>query len=366
MKHWMSVHESDRTPPPFSFKITGQFKDCLSRQIMEAIKIQYSRDNILNSKCEYLQNCITRLVVNEEDWEKKERERREEEIEREEAKKLEEFKKEKMAIHPEPSGQSERKRKRNNPETNPVHCSRNLSQGKMKLKPSTLAQGVATSTMPGPSLAVMGVGARHPNNKPNTRSPPEQEVQEQFGSGLATTDAKRAVPRKTSHKQPKKKNPKTDQYNLAWFSLWWLRMERDGLKESGMAVMKDKMQGFLAKGCSKTGPTLNHLMTTPAKRKASIVMDEPCPTQNCESPAKRRRNKFNTLVKFWNGRGEGESEKKSSQILHTTTNLENIHAKNYDTRGDQDLDFSESNPKMSDNLNVGGRPSSDRRRSFGV
>ena len=66
---------------------------------MEAIKIQYSRDNILNRKCEYLQNCITRLVVNEEDWERKERERREGETEKEEARRLEEFKKEKMTIH---------------------------------------------------------------------------------------------------------------------------------------------------------------------------------------------------------------------------------------------------------------------------
>ena len=57
-----------------------------------------------------------------------------------------------------------------------------------------MAQGVATSTMSVPSLAVMGVGARHPDNKPDMRSPPEQEVHEQFGSGLATTDAKRVVP----------------------------------------------------------------------------------------------------------------------------------------------------------------------------
>ena len=120
---------------------------------------------------------------------------------------------------------------------------------------------------------------------------------------------------------------------------------------------------FLAKGSRKTGPTVHHLLITPGKRKANIVMDEPCHTQICESPAKRRRKKFDKLVNFWNGGGEGNSEKK---ILHTTTNQENVHNRFSDTRRDQDLDFSKSNPKMSDKLNEGGRPSSDRRRSFGV
>ena len=47
---------------------------------------------MLNSKCEYLQNCITRITVNEETWERKERERREEESEKEEELRLEAFK----------------------------------------------------------------------------------------------------------------------------------------------------------------------------------------------------------------------------------------------------------------------------------
>ena len=71
VKHWMSFHPEHPTPPPFSFKVTQQFKDCMSRQVAEAIRIQHTKDNILNSKCEYLQNCITRLTVNEESWERK-------------------------------------------------------------------------------------------------------------------------------------------------------------------------------------------------------------------------------------------------------------------------------------------------------
>ena len=98
VKQWMSVHPEHPNPPPFKFKVTQQFKDCMSRQVAEAIRIQHTKDNILNSKCEYLQNCITRLTVNEEVWERKERERREEETEKEEADNLERFKREKLSI----------------------------------------------------------------------------------------------------------------------------------------------------------------------------------------------------------------------------------------------------------------------------
>jgi hypothetical protein len=45
----------------------------MSRQIAEALWIQRSSDNLLNSKCEYLQNCVTGTTVNEETWERKER-----------------------------------------------------------------------------------------------------------------------------------------------------------------------------------------------------------------------------------------------------------------------------------------------------
>ena len=55
--------------------ILQQLKDCLSRQVA----IQYTKDN---SKFEYLQNCITRKVVNEEDRDMKEEEREKEDAAR--------------------------------------------------------------------------------------------------------------------------------------------------------------------------------------------------------------------------------------------------------------------------------------------
>ena len=82
VKHWMSKHPENNILPPFRFKIVQQYRDCLSRQIGEAMRIFYSKDSLLNSKNEYLQNCISRITINEESWERKTRERREEEEER--------------------------------------------------------------------------------------------------------------------------------------------------------------------------------------------------------------------------------------------------------------------------------------------
>ena len=79
--------------PRMEFKITGRFEDALSRQVAEAMDIFYSRDRILNSKSEYIKNCISRLTLNETEWERKERERREEADELIKKDEIEKFKK---------------------------------------------------------------------------------------------------------------------------------------------------------------------------------------------------------------------------------------------------------------------------------
>ena len=45
------------------------------RQVGEAIKILHTGDNILNSKCEYIFNCIYRLTILEGYWGKRKSER---------------------------------------------------------------------------------------------------------------------------------------------------------------------------------------------------------------------------------------------------------------------------------------------------
>ena len=79
------------------FSITSRFRDCLSRQIGEALKINFSKDVLLNSKAEYLSNSGSRLTIKEDPWEMKERARKEEEQEEIDKKNAEEFKKLKTA-----------------------------------------------------------------------------------------------------------------------------------------------------------------------------------------------------------------------------------------------------------------------------
>ena len=74
----MTTHPSLPNPPKMGFTITGRFKDCLSRQISEALRITWSKDAILNSKAEYSHNSVNRLSVVEDVKERRERERLEE------------------------------------------------------------------------------------------------------------------------------------------------------------------------------------------------------------------------------------------------------------------------------------------------
>ena len=89
VKHWMSEHPDSSKCPVFSFRIIGRYRDCLSRQVAEALRIMYTTDQILNSKNEYMANCLTRLCVEEDRYERKKRERKEEEEEQQEIKELE-------------------------------------------------------------------------------------------------------------------------------------------------------------------------------------------------------------------------------------------------------------------------------------
>ena len=77
VKHWLTAHEDDETCPEFKFRIVANFKDCLSRQVTEAVMIHYSPDILLNSKNEYNANCLARVKVDESRYEQKNRERME-------------------------------------------------------------------------------------------------------------------------------------------------------------------------------------------------------------------------------------------------------------------------------------------------
>ena len=93
----MNSHPSLPSPPKMEFSITSSFRDCLSRQIGEALQISYSKDTLLNSKAEYMANSLSRLTMKEDPWELKERTRKEEELEELVKRQVEEFKKRKSA-----------------------------------------------------------------------------------------------------------------------------------------------------------------------------------------------------------------------------------------------------------------------------
>jgi hypothetical protein len=91
VKHWIQEHPAARKRPEFEFSILGVYRDCLSRQVAEALRIFYSDAHLLNSKNEYLANCLTRITVDEDKYERKKRERLEDLKKMEEKNKIEEF-----------------------------------------------------------------------------------------------------------------------------------------------------------------------------------------------------------------------------------------------------------------------------------
>ena len=56
------------------------------------MRVHSSRDHLLNSKNENSSNCLTRLVVDEDRFQKKNREQKEEEEENEEQRRIHQFK----------------------------------------------------------------------------------------------------------------------------------------------------------------------------------------------------------------------------------------------------------------------------------
>ena len=86
IKHWFLDHPGVEELPGFKFRIIGKYKDSMTRQIKEAIRVQ-NRPGNLNSKGEFGGGTIPRLVVEVSDYEKKkaeleERKREEEENDR--------------------------------------------------------------------------------------------------------------------------------------------------------------------------------------------------------------------------------------------------------------------------------------------
>ena len=62
---FIKQHQIDRhqdTPADFKAKVTGSFKDCLSRQVSEAVQIRRSNGPVLNSKSEWHQPPLWQVL----------------------------------------------------------------------------------------------------------------------------------------------------------------------------------------------------------------------------------------------------------------------------------------------------------------
>ena len=67
LEHWMDKHGLNLEPPRFRFKAVRSFKDCLSRQLSEALMI--NDKGRLNRKHEYTNNELIKLETNLYSWE---------------------------------------------------------------------------------------------------------------------------------------------------------------------------------------------------------------------------------------------------------------------------------------------------------
>ena len=90
VKHWFLDHPGEGSLPNFQFRVIGKYKDCLTRQIKEAIRVQ-NRPNNLNSKGEWGGGTIPRLVVEKAEWERKKEEVEKTKLKEEEDRKWEAF-----------------------------------------------------------------------------------------------------------------------------------------------------------------------------------------------------------------------------------------------------------------------------------
>ena len=70
VKHWLIHHQEMQCPPAFRYKVIASFKDPMTRQLSEAVRIELRGSGILNSKSEYSRCRVPRLKVDMEGWNK--------------------------------------------------------------------------------------------------------------------------------------------------------------------------------------------------------------------------------------------------------------------------------------------------------
>ena len=78
VKHWLSDHADLPEPPPFHIKVVSSFKDSMTRQISESVRIDLRGGGVLNSRTEYSRCRLPRLMIDMDEWRTKKKEERRE------------------------------------------------------------------------------------------------------------------------------------------------------------------------------------------------------------------------------------------------------------------------------------------------
>lgn len=90
VKHWFTSHKEEHYQPEFRFKVIGKYKDCLTRQLKEAVRISHRPGN-LNSKGEWGASIIPRLRIEKDEFARKRDELEDRKMKEKEEQELQEF-----------------------------------------------------------------------------------------------------------------------------------------------------------------------------------------------------------------------------------------------------------------------------------
>ena len=269
VKHWMSAHPDLPSPPEMEFGITAQYRDCLSRQIGEALRIHFSADNILNSKGEYMSNSVRRLTIEEDAWQRKERSRREQEEEETNKRMVEGFKMLKRTGQDIPNIL---------PEESPAYETDEEEFG-----------GVVEDMVD--DTEVVDVHAQYKTDeKVVIYETDEDEFMLPGGSRPDTTPVApvlKTKPRKTRTKGSKKSvQISSHGFHLNYFNLWWNRMHREAEKEEKERIAKEEMDKRKRKlKCLLTGRGARIITITKKKENEEIILGGTSAGSDCYSDA---------------------------------------------------------------------------------
>ena len=290
----MNNHREDNIIPPFRIRVLKQFQDCLSRQVGEAVAILMSKDSLLNSKNEYIANCISRVSIEEGAMERKMREIREEEEERKETEKFEQFK-------------FEKKRFSNQGEYRKDNTRANESEEDINIRSKKKKREAEREDLP--------EGWKSPKRSKVNIAPTPEDMEPYMENWLEWWDQATSSCQKAGRLAELRERMRKERENIA------LRMDRITAERKKAAFVKsffsqnhvpNEQSAVLAEQSANTAPALAEQdVCTPSRRKTEIVSE----------------NMSNHTAEFKGGSGIFLIPKRKLQFQQTSKGAENSPTK---------------------------------------